>query len=94
MTDDVCGQPDELCDACLEPCVVQLQDEGVGYTEFWGHGSVDVRIVAVSGCCEAPVRGPSGFVSAEDVRRDEAAEWADREYDSRRDMEMEDEWEN
>jgi hypothetical protein len=61
------------CSACGKPCGVQVIDEGVGPYEFWGAHGVDVRLVAVSTCCEAGCGVSVGDVRREDEER--RAEW-------------------
>lgn len=44
-----------FCGHCGQPCEVSMNENGVGFTEFWGSVSFDSRIEAESKCCDAPV---------------------------------------
>lgn len=49
--------PDEaICEECGKPCKVVNVDFGIGAYEYWGAKGNDVRIEAVSDCCEADWR--------------------------------------
>ena len=46
---------DGICSDCKEPCEVVILDFGIGSYEYFGALGNDVKLDAVSNCCEAPV---------------------------------------
>ena len=49
-----------ICEACGEACEAKIEDQGIGPYEFWGQPGNDVRLVAVSSCCEDDVVDEDG----------------------------------
>jgi hypothetical protein len=50
------------CSECQEECNVVVVDEGIGAYEYWGATGVDIKLVAVSTCCEADALDEKGRV--------------------------------
>ena len=44
-----------FCGECGEECNAIIGDFGIGAYEYWGCRGVDIRLAAVSNCCEADV---------------------------------------
>lgn len=40
-----------ICSGCEEPCLIKMQDEGIGAYEYWGIRGVHHDYVPVSECC-------------------------------------------
>ena len=43
------------CLECGRDCQIVYEDEGIGFTEFWGAGEVVAVMCASSDCCAAEV---------------------------------------
>ena len=57
-----------VCQACGQECEAKIEDLGIGPFEFWGAPGNDVRLVAVSSCCEDDVVDEDGReITATDV---------------------------
>ena len=48
------------CTDCGKECNVEVIDFGIGSYEYWGTKAVDIRLEAVSDCCEAPAVDTAG----------------------------------
>lgn len=59
------------CEACRQPCEVEVVDYGIGSYEYWGYNGVNSSLCAVSTCCEATVFEDEELtrpISVEDVQ--------------------------
>jgi hypothetical protein len=60
------------CTACGQPCEVCIIDYGIGPYEYWGAPGVDVQLMAVSDCCEAPAVDDTGNqITVQNVKDEE-----------------------
>ena len=76
------------CGACGQECSAREGNDGFGHA----FGFED-RPVVESSCCEAGVIEDGKPLTVWDVRQAAKDEAGDREFDSRRDMEFEETWE-
>ena len=44
-----------FCSDCEEPCLIRMQDEGIGAYEYWGCKGVHRDWQPVSDCCGADI---------------------------------------